>query len=122
MILLRAEGDEQGTDQKEERRKTSVIIDAAWGRALATMLEYTTNLMIPRQLPSSPMSFFAQRGRTFADLDFLIVDMLQHLAQVAHVEPLTAARAIAETIGFGDAVRVEARNWPRTPTELHRLP
>jgi hypothetical protein len=27
-----------------------------------------------------------------------------------------------EMIGFGDAVRVEARNWPRTPTELHRLP
>jgi hypothetical protein len=48
--------------------------------------------------------------------------MRQHGVEIAHVEQRSADRAIAEMIGFGDAVRVEARNWPPTPTELHRLP
>jgi len=40
------------------------------------------------------MSFFARGCRTFADLNLSVVDMRQHLAEIAHIEPLPAARGI----------------------------
>jgi hypothetical protein len=50
------------------------------------------------------------RLRTFADLNLGVVNMRQHLSQVAHVEQRSADRAIAEMIGlgFGNAVGVDA--------------
>ena len=50
------------------------------------------------------------RLRTFADLNLCVVNMREHLAEIAHIEPFPAARTFHEMIGlsFGDAVRIEA--------------
>ena len=50
----------------------------------------------------------ARRLRTFADLNFLIVNVRQELTEVAHVEIGPADWAIAEIIGlgFGSPVRI----------------
>jgi hypothetical protein len=48
---------------------------------------------------------------TFADLDFrAVVHVRQHLVDIAHVEPLTAAGAAHKMIGFGlgYAIGIEA--------------
>jgi hypothetical protein len=52
----------------------------------------------------------AGRLRTFADFNFLIVNVRQQLTEVAHVEIGPADWAIAEMIGlgFGDAISVSA--------------
>jgi hypothetical protein len=50
-----------------------------------------------------------RRLRAFADLNFRIVDVCQHLTQIAHGEERAVDRANAEVIGLGfcDAVRVD---------------
>jgi hypothetical protein len=52
------------------------------------------------------------QGRAIRDDDYciLVVDVVHNFAQIAHVEPLAAARAFHEVIGlgFGDAVRIVA--------------
>jgi hypothetical protein len=40
-----------------------------------------------------------RRLRTFADLNFRVVNMLKHFAEIAHVEPKPTARAISENDG-----------------------
>ena len=62
--------------------------------------------MIAIEQTGSPI----RRGRNLADLDFRVVDVLDHLTKVAHVEPLTAAGAFHEMIGivFGDAINIAA--------------
>jgi|SRR5882757_1836680 hypothetical protein len=52
----------------------------------------------------------AGRLRTFADLNFLIVNVRQQLTEVAHVEIRPADRAIAEMIGlrFYGVIGIEA--------------
>jgi hypothetical protein len=51
-----------------------------------------------------------KRPRTYLDLDVRVVNMRQHLAEVAHVEPLSTAGTLVEMIGlgFGDAIGVDA--------------
>jgi hypothetical protein len=52
-----------------------------------------------------------RRLQTFAYFNLSIVNMRQHLSQIARVDKRPADRAIAELIGFGfgGAVRIEAR-------------
>ena len=56
-------------------------------------------------------SILARRFGTFTDLNLRVVNMRQHLLEVAHVEPFPAARTFHEMIGlgFGRAVRIDAR-------------
>jgi hypothetical protein len=53
---------------------------------------------------------FTRRLRTFADLNLRVVNVRQHLTEVAHVEPLATPWAPHEMIGLGtgNAVSIEA--------------
>src|SRR5260370_22378230 len=64
----------------------------------------------PGLVAASSTPGFARGGRTLADLDIRVVAVLDHLAQLAHVESLTASWALHEVIGLGlgDAVGVNA--------------
>jgi hypothetical protein len=55
-----------------------------------------------------------RRSRSLAYFNLRVVDVLQQLVKVAHVEPFSAARALHEMIslGFGHAVRIEAALIP----------
>jgi hypothetical protein len=49
-----------------------------------------------------------RRTIAFADLNIGVVNMREHLAEVAHVEPFSAGGAFHEMVGlgFGGAVRI----------------
>jgi hypothetical protein len=51
--------------------------------------------------------------RTFANLDFLIVDMRHHLGEIAHIDEHAAERTVAEM------VQLAAFRYERPKPRLH---
>jgi hypothetical protein len=82
------------------------------GRSIAVVAAIGCIMVYWFVLPSTLMqrALTLRRSRPLANLNLSVVHMRQHLLEVAHVEPFSAARALHEMIGlgFGDAVSIDA--------------
>jgi hypothetical protein len=54
---------------------------------------------------------FAAWGRPFQNFNLAVMNVLDDLGEIAHIEPFRAGRALHEVIGgiFGDAICVDPR-------------
>jgi hypothetical protein len=56
-------------------------------------------------------TFAGRRDWPFQNFNLAVVDVLDDLGEISHIEPLRAGRALHEVIGviFGDAICVDPR-------------